>query len=316
MIWWGLAVKTRKLYTSALRSYEAHCQINTVFNPFPVTLQSLASWIGHLAKRNISSNTIRTYVAGLRSFLVDSGRDNLDIFQHASIKRMIVGLRRLEGEGKKRNRLPITRDILLKLLTRLDTTKELQAIVHAAYCLAFAGFLRIGEFTYSTADLQNPTFASWHMTRESVSLQDGKLFLSLPASKTDRFRKGVTLAIAAAPDKACAVSSFQNLFTRFPKPSSTPLFHSSIGPITKEYFTARLRLDIKNLGIKGNFSGHSFRKGAATSAERNGLTREKIQLLGRWKSDAYKRYIQPSQVRALDISSRFQSGSLVGTAPL
>ena len=99
-------------------------------------------------------------------------------------------------------------------------------------------------------------------------------------------------------------------------PLSTPLFYFSIGPFTKEYFTAQLRSDIKSLGIEGNFLGHSFRKGAATSAERNGLTKEKFQLLGHWKLDAYKRYIQPSWVRAFDMSSRFQSSSLVGTAPL
>ena len=102
-----------------------------------------------------------------------------------SIKKLIVGLRQLEGDGTKHDWLPITKDILLKLLTRLDTTKELQAIVHAAYCLAFAGFLRIGEFTYSTADLQNPTCGSWCMTRGSINLQDDKLLLSLPASKTN-----------------------------------------------------------------------------------------------------------------------------------
>ena len=278
-------------------------------------LQSLASWIGSLARQKISSNTIRTYVTGLRSFQVDSGIGNLDIFQHPSVKKMLVGLRRLEGEGNKYERLPITRDILLRLLAQLDTTEELQATVHAAYCLAFAGFLRIGEFTYSAVDLNDTQFALWHVTKGSVNLQADRLLLSLPASKTDRFRKGVTLTIAATSDGACVVSSLRNLFARFPKPSTAPLFHSPIGPFTREYLTARLRSDVKKLGIKGNFSGHSFRKGAATSAERISLSREEIQLLGRWKSDAYKRYIQPSQARALDIS-RFQGlHSSVGTAP-
>lgn len=306
-MWWGLACSTRKLYTSALNSYEIHCKINTTSQPFPVTLQTLASWIGNLAKRKISSKTIRTYLAGLRSFLVDLGVSDLQIFQHPSIHRMITGLKRREGEVDKRERLPVTRDILLKLLTQLDTKVETHAIIHAAYCLAFAAFLRVGEFTYSARDLRDLDFSSWHLTRKSVDIQADRLVLSLPASKTDRFCKGVTLTIVASNDKACAVSSIQNLFTQFPQPPSTPLFHSAIGPFTREYLTAKLRSDIKRLGIKGNFSGHSFRRGAATSAEKSGLSKDEIQLLGRWKSNAYKLYIQPSQDRAHSTSRRFQS---------
>ena len=39
------------------------------------------------------------------------------------------------------------------------------------------------------------------------------------------------------------------------------------------------------------FSGHSIRKGAAVTAAANGISRENIQLLGRWKSDAVDTYI-------------------------
>lgn len=178
--------------------------------------------------------------------------------------------------------------------------------MHAAYCLAFAAFLRMREFTYSAKDRKDPDFSSWHLTRKSVDIQADRLALSLRAPKTDRFRKGITLTIAASNDKACAVSSIQNLFARFPQPLSTPLFHSTMGPFTREYVTAKLRSDIKNLGIKGNFSGHSFRRGAATSGVRGGLSEDEIQLLGRWKSNANKLYIQPSQDRAHDTCRHFQ----------
>ena len=43
-----------------------------------------------------------------------------------------------------------------------------------------------------------------------------------------------------------------------------------------------------------SFSGHSFRRGAATSALAAGISRSDIMLMGRWKSDAIDRYFSSS----------------------
>ena len=79
------------------------------------------------------------------------------------------------------------------------------AILHAAFCLAFAAFLRVDEFTYSAKDLDNPDFSQWFLTRRSVTLHEDHLELILPASKTDSFRRGITLKVAALGDDACLV---------------------------------------------------------------------------------------------------------------
>ena len=52
------------------------------------------------------------------------------------------------------------------------------------------------------------------------------------------------------------------------------------------------------------FSGHSFRIGAAKAAAEAGVGDAVIQLLGCWKSDAYKGYVQPGQVRLAGIPRR------------
>lgn len=143
-----MATRTRQLYSSAWKSYDAHCHINTTWQPIPVTLQTLVSWITELSKRGLAPTTIKTYLAGIRSTLVDSGVEDLSIFHHPAINRLVTGIKRRHGEANRRDRLPVTRDILLQLLKRLNGAIESHAIIHAAYCLAFAGFLRAGEFTY------------------------------------------------------------------------------------------------------------------------------------------------------------------------
>ncbi len=47
---------------------------------------------------------------------------------------------------------------------------------------------------------------------------------------------------------------------------------------------------LENIDPSG-YSGHSFRRGGATSLARAGTPHWVIQLLGRWSSDAYKQYL-------------------------
>ena len=103
------------------------------------------------------------------------------------------------------------------MLTKLDKNARKKTNLYAAFCLAFASFLRIGEFTWARGEL-NSEFQSWHITRGSVSLSEGRLQLSLPASKTDLFQQGVTLTITATGDKSCAIAASRHLFDRFPTP--------------------------------------------------------------------------------------------------
>ncbi len=70
-----------------------------------------------------------------------------------------------------------------------DQTTLDGANLHAAFFLAFAGFMRMGVFTYDKVEFD---FNSWNLTRGSVSLSEDKIFYVLPATKTDPFRQEIT----------------------------------------------------------------------------------------------------------------------------
>ena len=76
---------------------------------------------------------------------------------------------------------------------------------------------------------------------------------------------------------------------------TSPLFlDSEFGNslMSRDHFISWLRQLLLRLGYNDNqFSGHSFRIGAATSAAASGVEDHIIQTLGRWSSDCYIRYI-------------------------
>lgn len=171
-------------------------------------------------------------------------------------------------------------DLLLQMLATFDVSTLLRATMHAAFCLAFAGFLRTGEFTYSAEDRKDTDFAKQFLTRRLVAFCNDHLELSLPVAKTDPFRQVVTILIARAGDDACAFSSLQYLFHRFLAARDASLFDAGSG-FSRQRVTQMLRDTLLALGCTGHYSGYSFRRGATTSARDAGLSEDSIMLLGR-----------------------------------
>ncbi len=198
---------------------------------------------------------------------------------------------------------------MLRILPHLDQSSKEGASLYTSFCLAFGAFLRIGEFTYFIQDLQEDDFGQWFLTRRSVKLHEDHFELTLPASKTDPFRHGITLTVAATDDIACPVKAMRRLFQEWPDPPEAPLFQASNGVFIRTMITGVLRLALRLAGISGHYSGHSFRRGAATSAREAGLSNEEIQLLGRWKSECYRLYIATHPSRILAASRRQQQFS-------
>ena len=70
-------------------------------------------------------------------------------------------------------------------------------------------------------------------------------------------------------------------------------------PIKTTHFTSKLKLALAAIGEDASkFNSHSFRIGAATFWASQGNSELEIQRLGRWQSNAFKKYIRDTVVHS------------------
>ena len=205
---------------------------------------------------------------------------------------------------------------MLWILSHLSAANYDHIVLHSAFTLGFAGFLRVGKFTYPETDMHlGVSYSKWYLTKQSIRMAEDETYmeLTLPASKTDPFRKGMTLTIAASSDIGCPVQAMKRLQTTdHHRSPASPLF--CIGRYQQQAFTCEHVVKrLQDLAItagleQGAWNGHSFRRGATTWAAEMGIPEGDIQILGKWRSDAYKVYIEYLRNDRISLSKRFQHG--------
>ena len=232
---------------------------------------------------------MRVYLYGIQYWSILQGHA-IDVSTMDRLDYVIRGIRRWKGNSHVRpDRQPISLTMLHRILAFIDNLPSRidKLMYKAAVTMAFFGMFRISEYTTPSQRTYNP---SLHLSPQSIQFSDNFsiLHVFLKTSKTDPFSLGVTVRIGATNDLYCPVNAMAQYLTARP-----PLF----GPLFMRHNGLHLtRSDINNL-LKNSLPStphvttHSFRKGGATHYLRAGLPEHVIQFLGRWRSDAYKLYL-------------------------
>ena len=207
-------------------------------------------------------------------------------------------LEMLKGYGKKGSRLdtrlPVTLPILhqiLRVSSSISSTPY-QGIMFKAMCaMAFFAFLRIGEIT---AARQSPDTLRLSQV-DKLSDESGavvSLKVTFRNFKHNYNQRPITIVINRHPG-VCPVEALL-AYISLRGTDEGPLFRTLDGaPVDRSAFSDLLSLAVRQCGLDpARYKGHSFRIGAASHAAEMGFSDSQIRLLGRWKSDAFKRYIR------------------------
>lgn len=132
-------------------------------------------------------------------------------------------------------------------------------------------------FRENVDDCGNYLMVSFKWTK---TIQAGERILTLPLVRI----KGSIL---------CPVKAYRKMCSAIKAANDAPLFLLPNNKVvTYKMFQNKLRETIQKIGLDSKqFSSHSFRRGGATLAFRAKISADKIKLLGDWKSDCYRKYL-------------------------
>ena len=247
------------------------------------------------------SDNQMSFVAGIRHLHVTLGHPDPD-YSHSMLRlqQVLRGVRSILSKNKpqeaQRTRLPITPELLLKIRKVWEkNSREHDFIMLWAACtICFFGFFRPGEITAPSDKAFDPND---HLTFGDIAVDCLSnpyiIRVRLKRSKTDPFRRGMDVFIGRTHNALCPVSAMLAFLT-VRGGRAGALFRFQDGRLlTLDRFVGHVREALSKAGVDAkNYSGHSFRSGAATTAARRGIRDATIKLLGRWRSCAYLLYVQ------------------------
>jgi hypothetical protein len=264
-----------------------------------------------------AKSTIRGYVAAVRDFHVQ--RLGFVPWEPAlRLKLLLKSLRRLDVR-RVHKRAAVTLHILRLWRPFFDLGKRQHLVWWTSMMVAFMGLFRKSEFTTKVWNLFN---AARNLCRADASFQlhspDGAVFsmeLHVKFYKNEQFGSSTAVPFRWVGGDFCPVDLVQRVLAAFAHlPPTAPLFPGGAGfsgALSASEFTsliARLVAATPQLvGVK--LLPHSFRIGGAMALFEAGAPDSVIQMMGRWRSDAFLVYLRSSRHIILHWNQMVASGA-------
>jgi hypothetical protein len=194
---------------------------------------------------------------------------------------------------------------------KIDLNSTRSLAIWTTIVVGVSGLFRLGELVGEDPFIEPVTQGALTFCRTPEGQKYANLHLK--GSKSDPFANGVDIRISALNVKEC-----HSLASRCPivllkrllktyrglgfLKTTSPLFLTETGiKLNKKDITQAMASWFKNsLRPGAQFKGHSLRRGGATNLFNANVSADTIQRLGRWKTDAYKVYLEPDLGHLLD----------------
>ena len=287
----SLSPSTRKIYDKALSALETFTTtVTNLTYTLPCSVAHIALFVAYLHHNGFAPKTISTYLSAVAyAHKIRNFQDPTDGFL---IRKLVAGAYRLRPAYDLR--LPITIPVLNKLIQSLVHTTASRydyVLFRAMFLFAFESFARVGEITSNGSNAHRVIqFCDVKFLSAGEGLLVEVTFRHFKHNLSKHPHK-----ISFGRGYACfsAIDAIQE-YVRMRGSFSGPLFCSVIGkPISRATVDQQLHrsLSFSNLDTS-RYKGHSFRIGSASHKAEIGYFDAMIRALGRWNSNAFRKYIR------------------------
>ncbi|XP_073428239.1 uncharacterized protein [Dendrobates tinctorius] len=247
--------------------------------------------LGHSWESGWSVPKLNNFLSGLAFGFKFRGLR--DLTKSFLVLQAVKGWRRNWRVSDRRR--PVSYEVLLVLGEHMkDVCASLEEVVlfKLAFSLAFFGAFRLGE-------LVSPSrFKKGGLLRQDVDVFGDRLEITLRFSKTDRDGKGCRVVLFEVSGSPLFPVSCMRIFGTGGRSFTDPLLvHGDGSFLSRFQFVTIFRRCLERGGLPAReYSGHSFRIGAATEAARRGLGEDMVRRIGRWESVRFRSYVRPNLV--------------------
>lgn len=272
----AIADSSRKTYEMSLRIYEK-VMSKIGEDPYPISIEKMMGFLTYQYNQGRKCTTLMNYVGGLSNYFRSNDLDNLTqsirfkIFKSGLRKKLKVGLFPCQKE-------PFDQNWFLLIYQHFPVNMADNAKFMLLITLCWQCFLRVSE-------AQN--------LRKSDLFYDGnKLMVTIRWSKTDQLGNSEICYVYPSNSYSNPINYLNVLQLLDDEDSITGLSIQSL--------RSHLKFVLQTIGVSNpeEYSFHSFRRGAALLASERGVQDCVIKKHGRWKSDAYMRYVRVEAARA------------------
>ena len=279
------------------------------YTPFPASVPVLCRYVAYLTDR-LKAVSIPKYLSILKVVHLEMGLPD-PLAHNWTLQSLLKGVKRDMGVAPQQ-KLAITPEILLKLYSVLKLSCPLDMVFWAACVVAFFGLFR-------KSNLLPVSASTWGhcLTNNDVTYHRSYKCVILQISHTKTIQLGqrrLQVPLPFLPNHPlCPVTALTAVLVQAPTQGSClPLFTINTPQgahiLTQSIFQRRLASALTKIGLSPSaYSGHSFRRGGATWALQAGVPGEVIQMMGDWRSEAYKVYLETNLHTKHTFMARFAS---------
>ena len=257
----------------------------------PLSISQILVFIGYLNLSGYAPASIITYVSALS--YIHKIKGVTDPTRNHKVQKLLAAVMRVNNRPD--SRLPITRNILFRLISSLQhttTSDYFRSMFRAMYTVSFFGLMRMGEVTRDKFGVVPVLFDQLKFYKEYI-------VISITKFKHNKSGKPFDIVLARNENKIiCPVNALYN-YIKYRGTKNGPLFcFPDYTSVSREFYCAQLKYNLTFCGLDPNFyQSHSFRIGGSSYLALIGMSDEQIRNIGRWKNvSSFKPYIRCERI--------------------